>query len=208
MSDDAELIQKYSIKDGVLIPKGRYKTDKRRNNFQFSKSSGEMKTVWSFETGMKTQNIARSIWKNHKVNNSQYYIRDFSEYRKRPEEYLHKSEMERIFLEKISRVEYIAPHEFIQERHNKRLKVSNKVYKKDGVNPYSNCDPEYLKKKNPFIQNLLKVTVRYHQLRKDTPLPLVTGLIAARQIRDKEEESLKKKMKNQGQQTVYTINYY
>ena len=58
--------------------------------------------------------------------------------------------------------------------HNYRIqfekpRVRTLIYK---VNPYSNCDPVYLKRKNSIINNLSNIKIKFNKLKISQPLSL------------------------------------
>ena len=129
---------------------------------------------------------------NEKEQNN-FIIQDFSKYRKKPEQYLPKSELNKLFLEKISsnykepKKNNIRPRSSMHYTNNQNqivpLLFQKKSYNNSKyVNRYSNCDEGYLKAKSTHINKLKRIQSEYYMLRKHQPLKIVSGMYESQKI--------------------------
>lgn len=132
-----------------------------------------------FLTGVEKENECQNL----------FILQDFSKYRKKPEQYLPKKEINKIFLEKISssyqepkkniirpKSSVVIPRQTVKSPYCKPPKTYRLV------NRYSNCDPEYLKAKSTHINKLKRIQQEYYKLRKNQPLKIVPGFYEAKKI--------------------------
>ena len=147
-------------------------------------------TAWDFTQSNKNSNdiFLTGVEKENDCQNL-FVIQDFSKYHKKPEQYLPKNEINKIFLEKISSNYQEPKKNIIRPKSSaiiprKTFKSScSKPAKKFGlVNQFSHCDPEYLKAKSTHINKLKRVQQEYYRLRKNQPLKIVPGYFEAKKI--------------------------
>lgn len=133
-------------------------------------------------------------------NKHQFILQDFSKYKRTPESYLPKYEIEKLFLEKIS-----AP--LRESKSYMKLKpkksqlcyalgkqfqcrtVNSKSNVKE-VNEYSCCDVNYLRQTNPHILKMKRLQEEFYRLRKNQPLAIVPGFYAIKKINEDNKRNM------------------
>ena len=142
-------------------------------------------------------------------NNKQqlFILQDFSRYKKQPESYLPKYEIDKLFLEKIStplkvskshnklkpmksQLCYNLNKHLLQQQQQPRTQPH--IY--NNINSFSRCDVNYLKNTNPHILKMKRIQDEFYKLRKNKPLAIVPGVYAIKKLTkaiDNESSSLK-----------------
>ena len=208
----------------IIISNNNNKTVKRKRYYSANKR--DLKTsqcghfqkpaFWDFNTHNKsnTNNVFMTNISLKEKEHNQFIMQDFSKYRKKPEQYLPKSEINKLFLEKISssykepKKNNITPRSSMHSYNNsdraapllyQRQVFNNRKY----VNRYSNCDENYLKAKSTHINKLKRTQSEYYRLRKHQPLKIVSGMYESQKIVIPQKEET-----NQRSVSIQTLSTY
>ena len=156
--------------------------------------------------------MAKSL--SHTKYMCKYHIVFIPKYRKKPEQYLPKSEINKLFLEKISssykepKKNNIRPRSSMHSYNNsdrappllyQRQVFNNRKY----VNRYSNCDENYLKAKSTHINKLKRTQSEYYRLRKKKKKKIVSGMYESQKIVIPQKEET-----NQRSVSIQTLSTY
>ena len=138
-------------------------------------------------------------------NRKQFILQDFSRYKKQPESYLPKYEIDKLFLEKISTpLKVSKSHNKLkpmksqlcynlnkQVYNYKPFHIMNKPQYRNEINAFSYCDVNFLKNTNPHIIKMKRLQEEFYKLRKNKPLAIVPGVYAIKKLTKNSDESIK-----------------